>query len=314
MIPMFDASQFQGTNISFPQVKAAGYLIGFTRMTYAYPGQAIMIDPTASQNYYGMVSAGILPGGYHKVGWTDPIAEADAFVNAMSPLSKNDGLMYDIEPASGVAIPTNWSEWEQSYVQRVFDRTHTYPFRYLNISMTNSMPKQGIVVNCPSWVAAPSYGWNSTLPVSVSVVIQQGPAIHIPGITANVCDTDMFFGSLEDYLKCTYQPATVTSTPTPVVSTPEPVQNTTPVEKPLTATVTASSDVSDKLISPPVTVTPTQTSDKTNTPLSGTQASTLVSPTKTISLNTQKTSHLNFSSNSNWWARFWKWLTSWIKL
>ena len=231
----FDASQFQGTNISFPQVKAAGYLIGFTRMTYAYPGQSIMIDPTASKNYYGMVSAGILPGGYHKVGWTDPIAEADAFVNAMSPLSKNDGLMYDMEPALDVAIPANWSGWEQQFVQHIFDRTTVWPFRYENISMNNSMPKQGCVINCPSWVAAPSYSWNDTLPVNTPVVVQQGPTAQIPGITANVCDTDaFFFNSMDDYLKCTYQSPTsapVQSSPTPV-SMPGTIVTPMPPESP----------------------------------------------------------------------------------
>lgn len=309
MILGFDASQFQGTNISFPQVKAAGYLIGFTRMTYAYPGQPIKIDPTAGPNYYGMVSAGILPGGYHKIGWTDPIAEADAFVNAMSPLSPNDGLMYDMEPASDVSIPANWSEWEQQFVQRIFDRTHTYPFRYENISMNNNMPKQGVVVNCPSWVAAPSYGWNATLPVSTPVVVQQGPAVHIPGITANVCDTDgFFFNSLEDYLKCTYQPVVATPTSAPVVSTAEPVQTTTPVEKPIVATVTASSSVNEGSTSPSTDPTK-QSSTQTNTlpELSG-------KPDKTSTLDRNtSTKNISLSASVSWWTRLWNWILSWIR-
>ena len=300
MILGFDASQFQGTNISFPQVKAAGYLIGFTRMTYAYPGQPIKIDPTGGPNYYGMVSAGILPGGYHKIGWTDPIAEADAFVNAISPLSKNDGLMYDMEPASDVAIPANWSEFEQAFVQRVFDRTHTYPFRYENISMNNNMPKQGIVVNCPSWVAAPSFGWNATLPVSTPVVVQQGPAVHISGITANVCDTDgFFFNSIDDYLKCTYQPILAP----PVVSTADPVQTTTPVEKPIVATITASSSVNEVSTSPS-TDQPKQSSS-INTPPA--QAGQPVNAS-TFRGNTSQKATSQKSKSVSWWTMLWNWI------
>lgn len=309
MILGFDASQFQGTNIDFTQVKAAGYLIGFTRMTYAYPDQPITIDPTANHNYYGMVSAGILPGGYHKVGWTDPIAEADAYVNAMSPLSANDGLMYDIEPASDVAIPANWSEWEQQYVQRIFDRTHTYPFRYLDISMTNSMPKQGVVVNCPSWVAAPSFGWNATLPVNVPVVVQQGPAVHIPGITANVCDTDgFFFNSINDYLKCTYQPIVAVSEPTPVVSTPPVVQTTTstsePVKTPSTQATTPVAPIST-VPEPVATKTNTSQQNQINTlkqnPLSTGSAST---SQKYINVNLKKSS---LKTTTGFWSMLWNW-------
>jgi GH25 family lysozyme M1 (1,4-beta-N-acetylmuramidase) len=239
----FDASQFQGTNISFPQVKTAGYLFGICRATYAYPGQSIKIDPTFNRNYYGMVSAGILPGGYHKIGWTDPIAEADAFVNAMSPLSPGDLLAHDMEPASDVAIPANWSEFEQAYVQRVHDRTGVWSIRYENISMNNSMPKQGCVTNCPSWVAAPSYSWDATVPVNTPVIIQQGPTAHIPGITANVTDTDAFFGNgdtnqlLDELRKLGYVPATPQPQPTPAptptpAATPEPVPTPAPAPQP----------------------------------------------------------------------------------
>ena len=235
----FDASQFQGTNISFPQVRAADYVFGFTRMTYAYPGQSIKVDPTAGKNYYGMVSAGILPGGYHKFGWTDPIAEADALVDAMSPLSGGDLLAHDMEPASDVPIPANWSEFEQAYVQRIHDRTGVWSIRYENIFMNNSMPKQGVVVNCPSWVAAPSYGWNDTVPVNTPVIIQQGPAVHIPGITANVCDTDAFFGEgtpeqlLAELRKLGYHaptPPQEVSNATPQTQTPDPVPPASPQE------------------------------------------------------------------------------------
>lgn len=232
-----DPSQWQG-NVDFNQVKAAGYQFGIPRMTYAYPGSGCKIDPTASRNYYGLAAAGMITGGYHKVGWTDPIVEADFYLQAMSPLAEGDLLAYDIEPNSDVQVPDNWSAWEQTFVQRIVDRTHTYPLRYLNISMNNAMPAQGVVANCASWVAAPSFGWDDTVPVNVPVTIQQGPTAHIPGIPDNVCDTDAFFGTGDtnalrtQLLKLGYhaqttppqvQEPSTPPTPTPEPPTPDPV-------------------------------------------------------------------------------------------
>lgn len=242
-IPGLDGSQFQG-NPDFNQVKAAGYEFWLQRMTYCYPGYPTggKIDPTAQSGYYNSKAAGLLPGGYHKVGWTDPIAEADFFLAAMSPLDEGDLLAHDMEPASDVAIPDNWSEWEQAYVQRIFDRAGVYSMRYLNISMNNAMPPQGIVTNCASWVAAPSYGWNDTVPVSVPVTIQQGPTVHVPGITVNVVDTDAFFGEGDtnalraQMVKLGYH-ATPTPPPAPdpvpVPPAPEPVPTPTPEPVPI---------------------------------------------------------------------------------
>lgn len=266
-----DISQWQGT-IDFNQVKAAGYSFVLARMTYTYPGQGTKTDPFASKNYYGAYNAGLVVGGYHKVGWTDPIVEADAYVNAMSPLAENDLLAYDIEPSSDVAIPANWSAWEQQFVQHIVDRTHTYPLRYLNISMNNSMPAQGIVTNCASWVAAPSYGWDATVPVNVPVTIQQGPTAHIPGIPANVCDTDAFFGSgstpelITQLQKIGYHVPQSTPAPEPSpspvpVPVPEPTpiptpDPTPPVDPPVTPTEPtpppASTPVDPPVVTPPV--------------------------------------------------------------
>lgn len=221
-----DLSQWQGT-VDFNQVKAAGYVFGIPRMTYAYPGSGCKIDPTASRNYYGQAAAGMITGGYHKVGWTDPIVEADFYLQAMSPLAENDLLAYDIEPSSDVQVPDNWSAWEQTFVQRIVDKVHTYPLRYLNISMNNAMPAQGVVTNCASWVAAPSFGWDDTVPVNVPVTIQQGPTAHVPGIPDNVCDLDAFFGSEENLRKIGYhaqvQEPSPAPAPTPPPPTPEPV-------------------------------------------------------------------------------------------
>lgn len=230
-----DGSQFQGTGIDFNQVKAAGYQFWLQRMSYSYPGQPNKYDPSANANYNGASAAGMIVGGYHKIGWTDPIAEADFFIGAMSPLAENDLLAFDEEPSSDVPIPDNWSQWEQAFVQRIHDRTNVWALNYKNISMFDGMPPQGVVTNCASWVAAPSFGWNDTVPVNVIVTIQQGPTAHIPGITANVCDTDAFFGEgstdqlIEQLKKLGYHASQPTPVPTPVPIPPAPTP-TPPVE------------------------------------------------------------------------------------
>lgn len=249
-----DLSQWQG-NVDFNQVKTAGYEFGIPRMTYAYPGSGCKIDPTASRNYYGQAAAGMITGGYHKIGWTDPIVEADFYLQAMSPLVENDLLAYDIEPNSDVQVPDNWSSWEQSFVQRIVDRTHTYPLRYLNISMNNAMPAQGVVANCASWVAAPSFGWDETVPVNVPVTIQQGPTAHVPGIPDNVCDLDAFFGPPENLLKLGYH---AVAPPVPV-PTPDPVPTPTPVPEPTPKPTPTPEPVPDPQPEPSPEPTPTPT-------------------------------------------------------
>lgn len=232
-----DGSQFQGLNAAAPdfnQVKAAGYEYWIQRMTYSYPGLGNKVDPSGARNYFAAKAAGLIPGNYHKVGWTDPISEADFFIDHSSPFNDGDLVAYDIEPSSDVAVPANWSEWEQKFVQRIHDRIGVWPFRYMNISMNNAMPAQGVVKNCGPWVAAPSYGFGADIPgLNLQFyVMQQGPTVHVPGITANVCDTDVFFGTKEQLLKYAYHNPTPTQPPAP---TPAPTPSPAPAPKPTPA-------------------------------------------------------------------------------
>lgn len=236
-----DGSQWQGTNIDFAAVKAAGYEFWLQRFSYSYPNRPNLFDPTAARNYYGARVAGMIVGGYHKIGWTDPIAEADFYLSGMNPLADGDLLAYDIEPSTDVPVPADWSAWEQRFVQHVYDRTGVWPLRYMNISMNKAMPAEGVVKNCASWVAAPSYGFDEAVPVNVVITMQQGPTAHIPGISANVCDTNAFFGSREALLKCAWHPAQPPApvppapdpTPTPVPPAPAPDPTPTPTPDPV---------------------------------------------------------------------------------
>lgn len=223
-----DVSYAQGTITDFVAAHA-DYEFMLIRMSYAYPGQACKFDNKAARNYEGAKAAGFIVGGYHKVGWTDPIVEADFFLEAMSPLADGDLLAYDKEPNSDVTVPPNWSEWEQAFVQRIHDRTGVWPFDYSNISMYNAMPREGVVVNCGPWVAAPSWSFDAALPVKDVVMLQQGPTAQVPGIPDNVTDTNAFFGTKEQLLSYAYKTPQPTPGPADPVTPPVPEPATPPV-------------------------------------------------------------------------------------
>lgn len=228
-----DGSHWQGTGIDFNQVKSAGYDFWLTRISYSYPGQDGKYDETANADYEGAKAAGLVAGGYHKVGWTDPTAEADFFLKGMEPFVEGDLFAYDIEPNSDVVVPVNWSQWEEMFVRRIHDKTGVWPFRYTNISMRNAMPPTGVVDNCAEWVAAPSYDFTARIPVDGVIAIQQGPAVHVPGVSANVVDTNAFFGTREQLLAYGYHTPAEAAQPAapapPVNPTEAPVA---PVEDP----------------------------------------------------------------------------------
>lgn len=228
-----DASYAQGGDINFGAAKAAGYEFWLQRVSYAYPGQGCKLDTTGGTNYYGAQAAGFIVGGYHKIGWTDPITEADFFCKAMQPYAEGDLFAYDKEPTSDVPIPPNWAEWEQQFVQRVIDNTGgVKPFDYSNISMFNAMPRQGIVQDCAPWIAAPSFSFDADLPVNAVVMMQQGPTTQVPGIPHNVVDTDAFFGTREELLKYAYHAPAVIPQPE-VAPAPSPAPEPAPQPQPV---------------------------------------------------------------------------------
>lgn len=239
-----DASEWQGTGIDFNAVKNDGYQFWITRVSASYPTRSFY-DATANANYYGAKAAGLIAGGYHKVGWTDPTAEADFFLKGMQPYEQGDLFAYDIEPNSDVVVPENWSQWEEMFVNRVHDKTGVWPFRYTNISMRNAMPPVGVIGNCAEWVAAPSYDFTASVPVDGIIAIQQGAAAHVAGVTANIVDVNAFYGTREQLLAYGYHapaaevpatptPTPPTETPVPPVESPAPDQ---PVEQPATPPV-----------------------------------------------------------------------------
>jgi hypothetical protein len=179
----------------------------------------LYMDSKAAINYSKAASAGKVVGGYHFAGGTDPVAEADYFVRAMSPLAENDvyALDWEIQHADPVG-------WCLAFVNEVHSKIGVWPLIYLNISTTNTYDWSPVLTNCGLWLAAPSYSFDSNAPVSHTYVMQQGPIV-------NGIDSDAFFGTREQ-LQAYGWHATASPTPTSVQA-PAPIPTPTPTPAPV---------------------------------------------------------------------------------
>lgn len=220
-IKAIDVSRYQGL-IDWQAVKDSGVEIGIIKMSGGDDG--LYLDPRANGNYYGAQRAGLALGMYHFAGGTDAVAEADYFVNACSPLAENDVLVLDWEVQHPDPIG-----WCLSFVNRIHDRTGTYPLLYLNGSTWNAYDWTPVTSLCGVYVAWYDRDPEANLPVpGVYVMHQYTSTGSVPGITGYV-DLDAWFGTVDQFKAYGYHaapttPAVVTPEPAPVpVVTPEPV-------------------------------------------------------------------------------------------
>lgn len=215
-LPFHDISQYQGNYA----MSADPNPIIFIKMSGGDNG--LYYDSRATANYYNATNAGKAVGMYHFAGGTDPIAEADFFIRACSPLAENDVLVLDWEV--GHADPVGWCT---AFVNHVHEQTGIWPLVYMNMSTANAHDWAPVFNNCGYWCAAPSFGFDDTLPVKYPQVAQQGPIVD--GV-----DTNAWFGSLDQFKAYGYhaptQPAPE-SAPQPEPQ-PQPGPTTPPVVTP----------------------------------------------------------------------------------
>lgn len=186
----------------------------------------LYFDSKATVNYNNAVNAGKVVGGYHFAGGGDPVAEADYFVRAMSPVAENDvfALDWEIQHADPVG-------WCLSFVNEVHAKVGVWPLLYINISTCNTYDWSPVLQNCGLWLAAPSIAYDANAPISHVYVMQQGPIVG--GI-----DQDVFFGDraqLQAYGYHAPQPPAPTPQPTPPAPAPpapEPTPTPTPEPTP----------------------------------------------------------------------------------
>lgn len=219
-------------------------------------------DSQASRNYNNAIRTGKVPFMYHFYGGADPTTEADWFVKACSPLAPGDGLAVDIEQGQ------TWNPQADAgavgkvlaFVSHVHDVTGVWPWVYMNMSTANMYDWSPVFNNCGFWCAAPSYGFNDTLPVKYPQLAQQGP------IEGGV-DTDAAFATIEEVRKYTYAP------------TPPPAPVQPPAPAPLPPPVQPPSQPTPPVVvpSPPVVV-PTQPPEVTPSPTPPATPTVVTSP------------------------------------
>jgi hypothetical protein len=214
-------------------------------------GAELYFDSQAYNNYTSAVSAGKAPGGYHFAGGGDPIAEADYFYRAMSPLAENDVMALDWEDGNYTGDPVAWC---LSFVTEIHNKCGVWPLLYINISTLNAHKWGSVLATCGLWLAAPSYGFDQIIPeVKAVYMAQQGPI-------ANGVDTDAFFGTLDEWKAYGYHQAT-TSSPTP---NPQPSVPPTSLESPVTSTVPPTIGSTSSVSAPSAAPTTTGSTAKTS--------------------------------------------------
>lgn len=212
-IPAKDISRWQGA------WQDTGEPIVMIKMSGGDDG--LYMDAQATNNYRQAVAAGKAVGGYHFAGATDPIAEANYFMQAMSPLAENDVYALDWEVSH--PDPVGWCS---QFVQHVHDTIGVWPLVYMNLSTLRSRDWTPVFSNCGLWLA----DWNNDPEAAIStpfpIVMQQyadGPSY----------DRDAWFGTVEAFKKYGWHAQQETpSEPTPQ-PTPTPDPTPTPVEPPV---------------------------------------------------------------------------------
>lgn len=214
MTPAKDISRYQGawqdTGEPIVMIKIGGGDVG------------LYFDSEANANWNGAVAAGKAVGGYWFAGGTDPIAEANYFMNGMKPLTDND--VYALDWEVGNPDPVGWCT---TFVNHVHDSIGVWPLIYLNLATLSAHDWTPVTNNCGLWLA----DWNNdpagTIDTPYTYVMQQyndGPNY----------DHDEFFGTVDQFKAYGWHAAAPAPTP-PIVVPPEPTpEPPTPDPGPIT--------------------------------------------------------------------------------
>lgn len=255
-----DVSKYQG-DINWSLVKAP---IAIIRMSYGDIG--LGFDPKANRNYYAAKAAGKAVGMYHFAGGGDPIAEADFFLKACSPLEENDVMILDWEVPH--ADPDAWCA---AFINRIKERTGNTPMMYMNTSTENSISwDKTRATGAGLWVADYRYGPDADVPIRhwpFYAMHQYTSDGAEPGVGSRV-DVNEFFGDIAQWNKYGWhnqEPTPSAPNPVPVepaqpapVQQPDPVLDATPpVETPPATTPSTEPTL------PPVEPVPVKPATKT---------------------------------------------------
>lgn len=240
----------------------------------------LYIDPDAATNYQKTVNAGKAFGGYHFAGGTDPIAEANYYLNAMKPWNPGEVPALDWEVKH--VDPVNWC---LQFVTHVHDVAGAWPLLYINKATHDAYDWSPVLNNCGLWLADWTGDPNSEVNVGghgyVMLQYSDGPNY----------DHDTWEFDLETFKKYGW-PAPVV--PVPPAPTPEPAPAPDPTPTPETPTPEPQPEPT-----PPVTPAPTpepQPDVPTPAPAPVQDSGQTVPSATTVTIKT------------NWLARFFQWL------
>lgn len=214
--------------------------IVFMKMSGFYYGSKVgYFDAQASRNYNNAIRLGKVPGLYHFAGGGNPVAEADYFIGACSPLAEGDVLILDYELTASMSPPADPNGWCETFVNHVHEVTGIWPIFYTYTSMLQQYGFKGVLKNCGLWLADYRYSPAQDIPGVPPYIIHQ--------YQGSPLDTNACFISLDALKKYGYHapaaPTTVPHTPETPPPTPEPVPtppdipDTTPTEPPLPSDV-----------------------------------------------------------------------------
>lgn len=177
----------------------------------------LYMDSQAANNYNHASALGKTILGYHFAGGTDPIAEADYFVRAMSPFAKYDIYALDWEVSN--PDPVGWCS---AFNNEVKSKTGCWPIIYMNTSTCLAHDWNPVLADSGLWIADYRYTPDQDVPCGHPYIIHQ--------YTDSPLDTDACFIDIDTLKKYGYQgnQPVVVSSPPPSAPTaqPTPTQST----------------------------------------------------------------------------------------
>jgi hypothetical protein len=229
MVPAKDISRWNGTYTETSEP------IVFCKISGGDDG--LYFDSQAANNYAAITAAGHAFGGYHFAGGTDPVAEANKFVDGMKPLVTGEVPAVDIEsgknwnPNAPGVDPVAWTDQFIEGVRAASGNPNQGGLVYMNLATLLAHDWTPVLKKWGLWLA----DWNNNPAIDVNTdgvayVMQQfsdGP----------VYDHDEWFGTIEEFKAYGWQTEIRVDAPQPE-STTTTTTTTVPVESTTTSTTT----------------------------------------------------------------------------
>jgi GH25 family lysozyme M1 (1,4-beta-N-acetylmuramidase) len=187
-----DVASYQGYP-NWSSVKAAGIDFAFTKATEG----TTYTNPYFATNWGRIKSAGLVRGAYHfgRPG-TDPVTQANKFVDTVRPVSGDLQLALDIEVTDG-KTPSQVRSWIVAFLNRLQARTGRPGIIYTGYYFWRDQAGNGSNLNCPLWLAAYTSSPTNYVPAAWSTwsFWQYTSSGSVSGISGNV-DRNAWNGSL----------------------------------------------------------------------------------------------------------------------